>query len=478
MTAENAPEVAGGLLSGQDRERYLRLVEALRHRDETAAGWLVNTGVFLRDGRPGDEALQLLSLAVQGKGDPLWYLTHVRTMRSVSGQDLAYFQSIVPAPADTWYFNDDIRGLEAFDLLSKDAGRSLQRIFEKARHDPEVRLGLYLINVLGLPDSRAFTYPVPAYNVQLYVLARLLEQGVPGDYERAAVAAALTYGSLMTLCDAEAREQVLHYAGERVRFLINTDVLLAAAGAGWRATDYPLEALMVLLWSGQATSYPEPPHPLARARDLRSVAAERPLQRSDLDRLLVAPALLQEMQEEMLTAIIERTSDEVRAAELVEEWWSTHRREEPDGGGPDLNRQWARFREGKGFAGGVESAYVLQGLAASINLPLPWAQLWYAQEGELRVVPYGLRLDPAGRALRLGSSAARAVAGLDAEARAALVIWRFPWDNWHLHDGVRTIQTLPLPLSVWRAGIPSGYLLRQGVAAEEEILEAMGVRGR
>jgi len=474
---EGAPEIAAGLVSAESRDRYLGLVEALRARDEVAAGWLTDSGLFLRDANLGAEELQLLDMLLQTKGDPLWYLTHVRTLAGLSSHDLEYLQPIVAIPSGEWYLVDDIRGLEAFELLSEEGKRCLQRIFEKARHDPEVRKGLYLINALGLPDSRAFKYPVPGYNVQLYLLARLLEQGVPGDYERAAVAAALTYGSLLTLCDQQAGERIAGYAGERVRFLIDTDVLLAAVGANWRSTDYPLEATMLLLWGGQGAAYPEPGVPLAQARDLRLAATEHPLSSSDLDRLLVKVESLGQMQDEMMRAVIERTGDEVTACELIEGWWSTSRREETDEGGPDLNRQWARFRDGHGFAGGVEAAYVLQGLAASINLPLPWAQLWYGKEGLLQTVPFGLRLDPARRALRLGSSAARATANLPAETTAALVWWHLPWDNWRLQDGVRSCQTLALPLSVWRAGIPSGYLLRPGAATEEEVLSALGVSG-
>lgn len=184
---------------------------------------------------------------------------------------------------------------------------------------------------------------------------------------------------------------------------------------------------------------------------------------------------LRQMQDEMMRAVIERSREEIKVGELIEEWWSTYRREEADDGGPDLNRQWVRFQEGRGFAGGAQSAYVLQALAASVNLPLPWAQLWYVVNGELQTVPFGLRLDPDSRTLGLGASAYRATANVPAESQAVLVWWRLPWDNWHLEDGVRSCQTLPLPLSVWRAGIPSGYLLRQRVLAEEEVEPALGV---
>jgi hypothetical protein len=472
---EGAPEIRAGLVPDGERQRYAYLVDALRARDEVAADWLVETGLFLRDARLDEQELGLLDAILQGKGDPLWYLTHVRTMEGLDARDVEYLASITPIPSDEWYFTDDLRGLEAFELLSEPRRRSLQRIFERAQNDVQVRKGLYLINNVGLPDSRAFQYPVPGYNVQLYLLSRLLEQGVPGDYERTAVAAALTYGSLMTLCDQEAAERIVDYAGQRVRFLIDTDVLLAAAGAGWRATDYPLEALMVLLWGGQAAAYPEEGQPLAQVPALKLAATERPLSSGDLDRLLVQMDNLRQMQDEMMPAVIERTRDEVRACELLEDWWSIYRREEADDGGPDLNRQWARFREGRGFAGGAESAYVLQGLAASVNLPLPWAQLWYAENGELRTVPFGLQLDPESHTLRLGASAQRATADLPAESQAVLVWWRLPWDNWCLEDGVRSFQTLPLPMPVWRAGIPSGYLLRQSVLAADDALSALGL---
>lgn len=475
LAAADAPEVADGLLPPAERERYLQLMDALRARDELAADWAANTGLFLRDARLDGDELQLLNTLLAGKGDPLWHLTHIRTMLGVDSRDVEYLASIVPAPAGNWYFADDLKGLEAFELLSKEGQRSLQRIFAKAQQDPEVRLGLYLINILGLPDPRAFRYPVPAHNVQLHLLAHLLEQGVPGDYERAAVAAALTYGSLLTVCDEPGREQVLAYAGERVRLLIETDVLLAAAGADWLAKEYPLEALMVLLWGGLSAIYPEPGQPLAQARALDEAATERPLTTDDLARLLTPPAVLRQMQDQMMRAVIERSTRAERACDLVEEWWSANRCEEPDDGGPDSNRQWMRFRDGRAFSGGAEAGYVLQALAASVNLPLPWAQLWYAQEGRLRRVPFGLRLDTARRTLRLGATARGALDKLPPETTAVLLWWRLPWDNWHVPTGSQSWQTMPLPLAAWRRGIPAGYLLRLNVATEEEALAALGI---
>lgn len=264
---ESAPEIQAGLVPDEGRQRYAHLVDALRARDEVAADWLIDTGLFLRDGRIDGEEFRLLDTLLQSKADPLWYVTHVWTMGGLSARDVEYLETIAAKPSDDWYFIDDQRGLEAFELLSEDGRRSLQRIFERARHDVEVRRGLYLINALGLPDSRAFRYPVPGYNVQLYLLARLLEQGVPGDYERTAVAAALTYGSLMTLCDQEAAERIVEYASQRVRFLIDTDVLLAAAGAHWRATHYPLEALMLILWEGRRRPTPRRASPWLRRAD-------------------------------------------------------------------------------------------------------------------------------------------------------------------------------------------------------------------
>ncbi len=471
-----APEIAGGLLPPEERDRYLQRLNALYEHDEVAAVWLHNTGLFLRDAHfAGDEA-RLLDAILQGPGDALWLLSHIRTMEGVDGAAVEYLASIQPVPAGNWYFSDDIQELQAFDLLSDEGKRSLQRIFERAQRDSEVRLGLYLINMLGLPDPRAFQHQVPTYNVQLYLLARMLEQGVPGDYERAAVAAALSYGSLMTLCDAESSERVVAQALERVRFVIDTDVLLAAAGADWLARDYPLEALIVLLWSGQGAACPLPGRPLAQALPLDQAAAERQLNLEDVDRLLASTDTLQQMRSEMMRLVVDGSARYDGVCGLIEEWWSTNRLEEADVGGPDLDQQWARWLEGRGFAGGTEAVYVLQGLAAGINLPLPWAQLWYVQNDELQVAPFGLRLDPAARELRLGTSARTALAPLPVDTQAVLICYRLPWDNWRLQSGARGCQTLPLPLEAWRAGLPSGYLLRQGMlAGDGEVLASLGL---
>ena len=472
---EGAPEIVAGLIPPPDRDRYVNAANALRARDAVAGDWLLQSGLLLRDGKLDSDEFQALDVVLgHTKDDPLWYLTHVRLLDGISPQDVAYLKDNDAVPGANWFFDDDISGLQGYQLLSRDGQRSLSRIFDHARSDAEVRKGLYLINTLGMPDGRAFKYHVPAYNDQLYLLARLLEQGVPSEYERAAVAAALTYGSLLTLSDPSAREDIVNYASDRLRLLIDTDVTLSAAGAHWRAVDYPLEALLVLLWGGQAAAYPQPGTLPAQAPSLATAAAAKPLSREDVARLLVPVPALRQMQDEMLRAVVEQTGDELLAADRVEQWWSARRRDEADDGGPDLNRQWARFREGRGFAGGAEAAYVLSGLAASINLPLPWAQLWVANGSRVQVVPFGLRLDPTGRMLRLDSSGQRATAGLPGDAKAALVAWRVPWDNWHLPDGVRSVLTVPLPLSVWRAGIPSGYLLRAGVVSEGDLATALG----
>ncbi len=473
---EGAPEIVAGLIPAPERERYVRALNDLRTRDDLAGDWLVQSGLLLRDGALDANELQALDVVLaHTEDDPLWYVTHLRLLDGISGEDVAYLQDNDAVPGASWFFDDDISGLKDLQLLSVDGERSLGRIFERARHDVEVRRGLYLVNTLGVPDSRAFSYPVPSYNAQLYLLARLLEGGVPGEYERSAVAAALVYGSLLTICEQGLREDIVTYAAERVRFLIDTDVLLSAAGAQWRAVDYPLEMLLALLWGGQANSYPQAGTSLADAPSLAAVAASRPLSREDLDRVLVPMAPLREMQDEMLRSVVEQTGDESLAVDLVEQWWSTRRREEPDDAGPDLGRQWSRFRDGRGFTGGAEAAYVLQGLAASVNLPLPWAQLWVADQGQLQVVPFGLRLDPAGRTLCLGSSAERATTHLPGEDAAVVVWWRVPWDNWHLPDGARSVLTVPLPLSRWRSAIPSGYLMRAGVASEADTLGALRV---
>ncbi len=474
-SAENAPEVAAGLLSAQDRDRFVRLANALRARDQGAADWLVGTGLFLADAKLDDAELKLLNLTLSTTGDALWALAHNRTLDGLTSEDYDFIAANISVPSDVWFFDDDIRELKDDGLLSAAGERCLQRIFDHAHEDAEVRKGLALINTLGLPDVRAFKSPVPQYNIQLCLLARLLEQGVPGEYERAAVAAALTYGSLSTLCDAAAQERIVSYAGERVRFLIDADVQLAAAGAGWRATRYPLESLMVLLWAGQGTAYPQPGQPLAQARSLRDVATEHLLTVEDLDRILLPMDSLRQMQDEMVRAAIERTDEAPAAAELVEQWWSTSRRDDLDDGGPNPGQQWQRYRNGLGFAGGVDAGYMVQALGASINLALPWAQLWYAEDGNLRTVPFGLWIEPESQALALGNLAMRATAGLPGDARAILVWWRLPWDNWHLHGGIRSLQTLPLPLAVWRTGIPAGYLLRPEVMKEEEALSALGL---
>jgi len=472
---ERSPELAGGLLTAEERDRYVQYIAALRGRDKAAAWWLVSSGLLLKDGKLGLQDGLLMKLVLSGNDDALWYLMRPRLQDGVSQEDLDALQAADATPTADWLLDSDLHTLQAQQLVSAAGERGLERVFTQAKDDPELRLGLAIIGAYGVPDASVFKYPVPNYNVALRLLGHLLERGLPVGYERAAVAAACTYGSLATVCDDAARQQVFDYADERVRFLIDADVQLAAAGASWHASSYPLEALITLLWAGQSTAFPQAGQPLAQAPSLLSVVAGRPLTKDDLPHLLADLDTLQAMQDEMMRVTAEHTTDGAAAAERVEQWWSEHQGQAADDGGPNLNHQWALYQDSHSFAGGAEAAYVLQALAASINLPMPWVQLWYADQGRQGILPAGLRIDPAANALSMDDQARQATASLPGEAKAVLIAYQVPWDNWHLQQGVRSCVTLPLPMSIWRGGVPAGYLLRSGILSEPDALNALGL---
>ncbi|GAH27195.1 unnamed protein product, partial [marine sediment metagenome] len=100
---------------------------------------------------------------------------------------------------------DDLKELQEKGLFSEKAKQGLDRIVGLSEDDYEIRKGLYLINNFGHPNRGMFRYKVPSFNTQLFILGKLLEGGVPQDYERISIAASLVYGSVYTIADQKVK---------------------------------------------------------------------------------------------------------------------------------------------------------------------------------------------------------------------------------------------------------------------------------
>ena len=219
-----------------------------------AQRWITDTGQFMEDKSIGSEEINLVEV-LTCKEDPLFYLIRPQIVDRVTSKEVSEVEEDSTQPQGYMYLEDDVKHLKNMGLFSDNAEQALIRVIELANDDYELRKGLYLMKHYGHPKATVFRYEVPGYNTQLFVLGKLLEKGIPEGYERVALAAALDYGSLITIGDRQVRETVPDYAYNMLKFIAETDEVVEGAGGNWQAKDYPLEAGFGLVWGAPATTY-------------------------------------------------------------------------------------------------------------------------------------------------------------------------------------------------------------------------------
>lgn len=248
---DKMPEFYTEELCDDLRMQYSDLVSAL---SIDAQKWIVSTGRFLEDKRLDENEVELLRV-LSAKEDPLFYLTMPEIMYGVSSYDVSRVERDNTCPQGYMYLGEDVETLEKRGLISVAARESLDQLILLARDDYELRKGLYLINHFGYPRATATEYAKPDFNTQLFLLGSLLESGVPPGYERLAVAAALAYGTLITIGDEEVQDVIPEYIHSLLEFIADTDNIVKAEGAHWQAKYYPLDAAIMLVWGAPATSH-------------------------------------------------------------------------------------------------------------------------------------------------------------------------------------------------------------------------------
>lgn len=248
---DKMPEFYTQELDDDIRLQYYELVSGL---SLDAQKWIASTGRFLEDKSLDSNEVDLLRV-LSAKEDPLFYLTMPKIMYGISSYDVSSVERDDTSPEDYMYLRDDVEELEKRGLLPGAAKESLDRIVTLSEDDYELRKGLYLINHFGYPRSTATAYTKPDYNTQLFVLGALLEKGVPAGYEGLAVAAALAYGTLITIGDDDVQRIVPDYAHSLIEFIADTDRVVKEEGAHWQARYYPLEAGILLVWGAPGTHY-------------------------------------------------------------------------------------------------------------------------------------------------------------------------------------------------------------------------------
>jgi len=219
-----------------------------------AQRWITNMGQFMEDKSISTNEINLVEVLTR-KEDPLFYLTRPQIMDGVTSKEVSEVEKDNTQPHGYMYLKHDIEYLKNMGLFSDNAEQALLRVIELANDNYELRKGLYLIGHFGHPRATLFKYKVPVYNTHLFVLGKLLEKGIPEGYERVALAAALDYGSLITIGDSQLCATVPDYAYSMLKFIVETDEVVKGAGGNWRAKDYPLEADFGLVWGAPATRY-------------------------------------------------------------------------------------------------------------------------------------------------------------------------------------------------------------------------------
>jgi len=190
--------------------RYKRLVSAL---PADAARWILEMGQFIEDRKISEEEKKLLEHLVHVK-DPLVYLTSPRIMDGVTEADVSWARSWSPRKGKYLYLDEDLTQLDR--LLKSDIRLELKNLVDKSINDFEIRKGLYLIFNYGHPPGK---FLWSRYNTQLLMLCYLLKYGIPEGQERLALAAALNYGSVLTISQRSLWPRIIEFVRHRLNHI-------------------------------------------------------------------------------------------------------------------------------------------------------------------------------------------------------------------------------------------------------------------
>jgi hypothetical protein len=248
------PEISRGLMSEADVDHYHDLVSRLPLEGQK---WVLSMGEFVANAQLDAPEELLLNYLADETG-----LTNLVVL-----SDHAVLDGLTAAEADAFcnvravdyehLLVADVQELVVAGLLDEAQVEGLQTLVARAGGGNfELQKGLVLMHHYGHPNQTIFSYPVPTYNTQLLMLARIIEQGVPEGYEIAAVAAALDYGSLWTIANDGLRDHLVEYAVSRIQYQEETDKIIWENGARWQARLLPLEGQIALVWGSQGNNFP------------------------------------------------------------------------------------------------------------------------------------------------------------------------------------------------------------------------------
>jgi hypothetical protein len=253
------PEVTNGYLNPATVAHYRQLIDRLNRTDPGAARWAVSTGLFAENRNISDAETRFVDV-VSGTDDPLRILVTKWVMDGVGESEAGWAAGASFPSGEFGFLSDDLQMIESVKGPADPAAKErLKAIISASAGDYELKKGLYLIDEYGVPDKNRFSFPVPAYNTQLSVLLDLLKDtDISPAYYRVALAAGIDYGAVEAIGDTDVRASLPGYVKDTVTFTSGTDRMLREKGISWQATDYPLEADIILLWGATGTMRPYP----------------------------------------------------------------------------------------------------------------------------------------------------------------------------------------------------------------------------
>jgi hypothetical protein len=119
--------------------------------------------------------------------------------------------------------------------------------------NPEVKEAFELMMKGGTPITSDFQYPVSNYNTELQVLYSLAEQNDFKKDDTLTLAIAMVNGLWVTMGDNQVREAVRRDTSDLLSFFRETNELQKQRGY-FELEGYPLEAKIVLAWTGNDVS--------------------------------------------------------------------------------------------------------------------------------------------------------------------------------------------------------------------------------
>ena len=473
---DKMPEVYTAAVSQAVIDQYKQLLSPL---PTEAKKWITGMGWGLEDLILDSNEIALLEcLSSKNPSTILSILTKPTIIDGLTLSELTWARGY-QVESLSEVLKDDIDELEKRKLLSPEGLVGIQALISMAATDFEIAKGLHLIGNFGHPNVDIFSYSVPSYNTQLYLLGQLVELGIPVGYEVAAVAAALDYGTLWSIADNDLRLVIAQYAHDIIAYQNQTDVIMKPYNIPKQAKQLPLEAQIGLVWGAPGNYYALTEEEGATKQYMfwkgyREIFSTRPMSVSDFEFLFTEIGTLIEMRKYILANGLFKLNAEAFSCEISKFWYRdnliynyTPAIIEVEGRMIynsyicNMDWQWNRFKNKGKFTGGSGDAYIHTFLLKSLNYSAititylvhisghfdPLDNSWKADTYELSLADYQ-KIDS-----RLGWN-------------------RVPYDNFLSnpivgHELGRIRFLVPLQASVvWSNGVPKGYIFRADVSSE------------